>query len=507
MEQTNLINSTIRQKFDSVQSTISTEIQAENTISKILCSKATSQINSFEALNGELRFSGSVCFSVTYVNDIGEFFTITNHENFTSKLENENITVNTVPIFCAEVLELKVNSSQDEVRLTAIIETNIDALITESLNYYVNTNDNIITNSNFVNYSTLSSSGKISFNFEENFESKEKINKVLFKNAGVKILDYSLGTDYFTVEGIVCVNFGVEVGDENKEIYQYTKSYKFKEELEKEGINKEGYLILTSFVDNCEIGVNLSENEENNVVNFSVPIVVNYAQISPNTTEVIVDAYSLKNKLNLTIESFKVDGKNLVKTFEEKIDGQLIIEDDAPRIIKILGYCGENVTITNAFKDADNLIIEGLAQVNVIYLEESETESESLNSVIIEVPFSIENRVDDINLEDQVSACAMVKDVNAKCKKGKEIYIELELCIVVNSFNTQEEMALTSVQEGEVLTPKEACLQIYFARKGNTLWDISKGLLTRPEQILDQNPNLNLPLENDEKIVLFKNNK
>ena len=54
MEQTNLINSTYRRNVESVQNTVSTELQAENNIAKILCTKATSLIDSYEALNGEL---------------------------------------------------------------------------------------------------------------------------------------------------------------------------------------------------------------------------------------------------------------------------------------------------------------------------------------------------------------------------------------------------------------------------------------------------------------------
>jgi len=503
MEQTNLINSTIRKKLESVQSTVSTDLQSDNNIAKILCSKASSYITNYEALNGELRFSGNVCFSVTYTNELGEFFTLTGSENFNAKLENANISVNTVPMFKSNVIELKVSSTSDEVKLAATVETDVVALITESVNYYVNNSEEIITNSNFVNYSTLDSSGKLNFNLEENFECKEKINKILFKNADVKILDYSLGTDYFTVEGIVTVNIGYETGEENFELNHYTNCYKFKEELEKEGLTKEGYLLLNGSISDCDIRAELSENEGKSVVNLVIPINVNYAHILPATSEVVIDAYSLKNKLNLNIESFKVDGKSLMKTFEEKIDGQLIIDEEAPRIIKPISYCGENVSITNIFKDGDNLILEGVASVNVIYLEEDE--NETLNSVIVEVPFSIENRVDDIDAEDDLSACAIIKDVDVKCKKGKEINIQLELCIKVNAFNSLEEMALTNVTLGEEFTPKEACLQIYFARKGSTLWDISKGLLSKPEQILDQNPNINLPLEADEKIVLFKN--
>lgn len=502
MEQTNLINSTFRKNLDAIQNNVNLEITPEQNVAKILCSKADSKITSYEALNGELRFNGEVCFSVSFVNEMGEFFTVYEKESFNAKLLNENISVNFVPMFKTDVIELKVNSSNNEIKLNSVVETFVSGIFTESVNYYVNNNENIITNSNFVNFNTLKLNDSLSFNFEESFNSKETVNKILFKNADVKILDYSLGTDYFTIEGLITVNIGMETGEENKKLCQYTNTYKFKEELEKEGITKEGYLILNSDVLNCEIGAEIESNEEENKINLSLPIGVNFAYLVPNTAEVVVDAYSLTNKLNLNIESFKIDGKNFVKHFNEKIDGQLVIDDEAPRIIKIIGYCGEGVTITNSFKDDDKLITEGIVSVNVIYL--SEEENEILNSVIIKVPFISENKCEEINSEDELITAAIINEIDVKCKKGKEINIDVDLCILVNAFNSIEEMALTSVTEGEELTPKEACLQIYFARKGNSLWDISKGLTCKPEQILEQNPNILLPLENDEKIVYFK---
>lgn len=506
MEQTNLINSTYRRNVESVQNTVSTELQAENNIAKILCTKATSLIDSYEALNGELKFNGSVCFTTTYVNETGEVFSLKNSETFSGKLENELINTSTVPMFNTNVIELKVTSTSDEVKPVATIETDISLILTDSLNNYISNTEDIVTNSNFVNFSSLINSGNLGFNFSESFESKDTVEKVLITTARAKILDYSLGTDYFTVEGVLFVNISyITNKDEQKEFKQFTKLYKFKEELEAENITKDGYLILTSNVNNCNITTEIVTSEDGTTVNFTIPVDVKYAYFKPTTNEVVVDAYSLKNKLNLNVESFKVDGKNVVKCFDEKIDGQMTIDDDAPRIIKFVAFCGENVSITNSFKENDNFVIEGVASVNVIYLEGDETER--LNSVIIEVPFSVENKFDEFTDGDEVVVNGMVKDVEVKCKKGKEINLDLDLTFVANAFNSMEEMALTNVQVGEPLTPKEACLQIYFARKGNTLWDISKGLVAKPEQILDQNPNINLPLEQDEKIVLFRGNE
>mgnify|MGYP003309418375 CR=1 FL=1 len=103
-----------------------------------------------------------------------------------------------------------------------------------------------------------------------------------------------------------------------------------------------------------------------------------------------------------------------------------------------------------------------------IYLEEDDIER--LNSVIVEVPFSVENRCEDINSEDELIVTSMLKDVDVKCKKGKEINIDMEICLLVNAFNTLEEMAINNIQEGDMFSPKEACLKIYFAK----LFDVER---------------------------------
>ena len=63
MEQ-NTINSTFRKNLGSVQNEVGVTISAENNIAKILCSKAKSVINNYEAINGEIKFNGNVCFNV-----------------------------------------------------------------------------------------------------------------------------------------------------------------------------------------------------------------------------------------------------------------------------------------------------------------------------------------------------------------------------------------------------------------------------------------------------------
>lgn len=501
MEQKNLLNSTYRKKIDVVQTSLNVELQTENNIAKVLCVTAKPQISSYEMLKGELKFSGDVCVSATFVDEMGEFYKINTTETFEGRLLNENLNVGDVPIFKVEVIEQKImNVTGDEIKVNLTLETMVDAFVTDQVNFYVNNDEDIITNSNMINFTELVLNDKLSFNFEDMIDVKDDINRIISTSADVVVTDYSLGTDYFTVEGLINVNVCYESGMEQKELNQTCKTFKFKEELEKEGLQKDGVLTLCANINECEIKADIVDSN----IQLQIPVSVWFYYLKTDCVEVVVDAFSLKNKLNLNVESFKIADKNIMRCFNEKIDGQLVIDDDKPRIMKIVGYCGNNLTITNSYFENNKLITEGMAQVNVVYMEEDETENGVLNSVIVEVPFSIENNCDDFNSEMSLTTTGYVTDISVRCKKGKEINIDLEVQLIVHGFSTCEEMALTDVTVQEMLTPKEACLQIYFARKGNTLWDISKGLQCKPEQILTQNPNLNLPLENDEKIVLFK---
>lgn len=500
MEQKNLLNSTYRKKLSTVQSSLNVELQSENNIAKVLCVNANPQVTNYEILKGELKFSGDVCVKVIYVNENGEFFKTETTETFQGRLLNDELNIGDVPVFKVEVIEQTItNVASDEVKVSLTLETMVDAFVTDQVNCYMNNDDDIITNSNMVHYMELVSHDKLSFNYEEMLDVKNDISRIISTDADIIVTNYFLGTDYFTVEGLINFNMCYESGEEQKELNQCCKTFKFKEELEKEGIQKDGLLNLYASVNDCEIKTEIKDGS----VQLQLPINVCYYYLKSDCTEVVVDAFSLKNKLNLSIESFKVSDKNIMKCFSEKIDGQLVIDDDKPRIIKVVGYCGDNINITNSYVDNNKVITEGMAQVNVVYLEEDETETGVLNSVIVEVPFSIENNCDEFNSEMDLTTRGYITDISAKSKKGKEINIDLEIQLIVDGFSTCEEMALTDATVGEALTPKEACLQIYFARKGNTLWDISKGLQCRPEQILNQNPNLNLPLDSDEKIVLF----
>ena len=53
------------------------------------------------------------------------------------------------------------------------------------------------------------------------------------------------------------------------------------------------------------------------------------------------------------------------------------------------------------------------------------------------------------------------------------------------------------------LEPKDSAIEVYFAKSGERVWDIAKGLKVSSEMICNQNPDITDPLEKDQNIAIY----
>ena len=106
---------------------------------------------------------------------------------------------------------------------------------------------------------------------------------------------------------------------------------------------------------------------------------------------------------------------------EGKIDGSLTIEDDKPRIDKLLFVGGNSLCVSNSYLKDGEVVIEGIAKTNVVYLNDEEN---SLNSVQIEVPFVISDKFSQDNADGILVVDAILCDVDVVAKKGRELLFD-----------------------------------------------------------------------------------
>ena len=87
-----------------------------------------------------------------------------------------------------------------------------------------------------------------------------------------------------------------------------------------------------------------------------------------------------------------------------------------------------------------------------------------------------------------------------------EIEVSAELNVYVDMYTTNVKCVVTEVIVGDEKNNDECPLYIYVVKPGQTVWDIAKDMNVSQELIMEQNPDIALPLKSGDKLVIYKPN-
>ena len=510
--ETDKIASAYRKTFDETQWNVETTLQSdEGNIQKVLVGTSKAYVDEVEMLNAEARYSGAVVFELLFVNDEGANHVLSETVSFNGKIQNDLINPLMKPVYNVEIIDTKVEKiGDDSVKMTATVGLKLDALQTDEIEVLKPNSENIQFNKEMITLNKVVSSGTSAFEIAEEYNTKSNVQKVLLKNAQLEIKNVEAGTGYFTVEGNMFLNTVLEVlEDDTKALKNFMETIPFKEEIEDEKIERGDEVVAFAFVKpddlfveiQAENDVDESTNKATSTLKVLAKVNVKYAAQRQYETEIATDAFSMTNKTNMISESFVCANKYASDMLDLTIDGQTVIGDDEPRIAKICAATNEHILVANSSVNGGELTIEGVAYATVVYLTDDDVPE--YNSVDLEIPFS--NRFDvSENINGNLFVVPCIKDIEAKAKKGKEINVSLDVCFLVYSYSTDNQIALKGMELGEAYPRREYALEMFVAPKGSTLWNVSKQMLASEDMIMKQNPDLTFPLDSAKTIVCFR---
>lgn len=506
--ETDKITSSYRQDMGSVQRTVDVVLQKEdeNSILKILSSTASAYLDDIEMLNGEAHYVGGVVFNCLYVDSQGKNHVLSDKVDINDKFENAVLNPLMKPICKIEVVEITTEIlDEDRVKLTASIEITFDVIKTDEIDQIRSNDSSIQVLKEPIKQYSVVASGNKTFNLNETYDTKYKIEKVLFTTAHTVLKNVTSGTGYFTVEGDVFVNSLVEVAtDEGTELKNFMQTLPFKEELEDEMVQKDDITYAFAYTRPQDITVEIAGNEQsetNNSVSLNLTVTVKYVTLRMTDQEIYTDVFSTTNKTNLVTDSFVLTKSTKRDNFKATIEGQTTITEDEPRIAKICAVTGEHITIANTGVVEGELTIEGIIYASVVYLTDDDIPAK--NSVELEIPFSNKFDATDLNSEG-LFITAHIVDIEVKARKGKEINATVDVVFSVDSYQTENQVCVKEIELTEELLPRDYSLAIYIAPKGSSLWEVCKHLLVDEEELMSQNPDVVFPLESPQSIVYFK---
>lgn len=273
----------------------------------------------------------------------------------------------------------------------------------------------------------------------------------------------------------------------------------FKFEIEAKGSEMLNTAASQAAINNLEVSVSVDEekNESTFKVNANIKIsgtVYNFGEMA-----VATDVFCETNEVIPVISGLNMNNFEGTVVASEKIEGSVDLAENMSDIINILCCSGTRVNIVSTKSLEKKLNIEGVINTNVLYMDRDGKK----NSAQAEIPFvmNVENEI--IKKDCIAKVKAMICDIYSKSKKGNdiEIYATVKICADIYF-----DCAVMAVTEVEMASEKleENTISIYFAQENEDIWDVAKQLNCSEAIIMKQNPDLVVPFNGGEQIVVYR---
>ncbi len=469
------------------------------TCSKILTVSAFASVANSEVLNGSINYSGNIDVRLVYMTEEGEIGTVASTCPFTSRFEGDYITNGQKAIISVKVIDATVEGvSSDNIRINVNVEQSGVLISNVEVHSIASHDPDVCCKTEDINVIRFVGENSENITVNSEFSVREPIKRLILTESQALVKGVESGVNFVSVSGEVVTRLlYLTENDKFETGYVYDT---FKEEVELEGATRDSQVEGYAFVKCDGVKTEIEEGEKGVKIKVEVPLLLAVKAYEEATVTVIKDLYSTANEIKVNTESFDMTVVCPMEEVEGKIDGSLTLDDEKPRVDKIMFVGGNNVVISNSYINDGEINIEGIASTTVVYLND---ETNTLNSVQIDVPFVITDKFNHDNIEGILNVDAIVCDVDVVVKKGREFYYDAKIKASVNYCHPVVSGVISEASMLEAYPEKDYGMELLFARAGQEAWDIAKEAKIKEEMLILQNPEVVFPLEEDKNLILF----
>lgn len=484
--------------LDKKQFEVECGIDSGSAVKKVLTISCEPIVEGNEVVNGGITYSGFVDLRVIFENEEGEIDKASAICPFSSKFENEELCVGQVAEVKVKVVDFEVESvNGGDIRLLVTLEEGGFVFGNKEIRSISTDDENVCAREEDIKVIKYLSSASETFTLQSEINLRDKVKNLLASESNVCVKTVEGGTNFVTVSGQIISR--VLYLSENEKFECGYVNDTFKEEIELDGVSRDSMVEGSTFVDMHKTQVEIVEDDKGCKIIISPVVTIMVHACIEEEVRVIKDLYCTKNELSISTQSFSNSIPCQTEVVEGKIEGSLSLDEDTPRVDKILFNGGNSIAITNAIVRDEHITIEGVARTTVVYLND---EANSLHSVQLDFPFSIEDKTNFAD-SDLITATIVMSDVDVVVKKGRDLFFDAKVKATINGCKNAVSGVISEVSEGEEYPEKDFAMEVVFAKTGEEAWDIAKRVKVKESQIISQNENVIFPLAEDTSLVLF----
>ncbi len=344
----------------------------------------------------------------------------------------------------------------------------------------------------------------ISENFETNLELEfpNSFAKLLCAESFSVVNSVQTSKDMAIIAGTIFTTVFYLTSDEVPRLKSKTYANDFSQDFLSSGTEEGMQGFAKSFVCKTNVDVDDEQNKEKGLISVSVKQKANIILTKEVKFEAVADAFCVRKEMQMDFSSFQTQGMASCKVFNDKIDGNFVLQDPDARIDKILLSAPTFATVSKVQIADNDVVLKGNAFVDLVFLLDDD--AHTLKTEQVNIPFEISTRCDDDLKDCNVFATIHQKDVDARIKKSKEIDINIDVVVQLCVEQSKNCAIMSNLTVGEDRKQSQPNMGIYVVNDLSDLWETSKKLLINPQILTEQNPELTFPITKPTQIVVYR---
>lgn len=456
-------------------------------VESVIASEARVVLTGAEVSDGEVRYYGKTYFLIVYEDSEKRICRAEKGIEFSARVENDGCYPALTARAALSVENLSTRREGASVYATALIGADISLYGEKSFDYLaggdliVKREDTPLLSARLVGGTTET---------EDEFET-EFIGDILLHSETVSGADVTLSAGTLRAEGEVNLCILALKGDGTLVSFERLVPFNFEIPCEEAFPGRNAELRV------CVLDVSLKADadEEKQKCRIAAEFTLGaegcvYEEV---TVPVVTDAFSLTHDVSLTYNEVETAGAGQAHSFTERVSGKAALSSTVDFSDTLLAVTLQRAE-ANLTRTEDGMRVEGVALATLIVKGADGT----VRGMEMSLPFSV--AADTENADVDVLVCSM----NARQRQEGEIDAEATLKICFKEFRTLSAKFVGAAEEGAEVPASDCAVSVFIPAAGDGLWELSKSLKKSPEEVAANNPDLEFPVKEGQRVVIYR---
>lgn len=463
------------------------ECRFSGEVETVLSASATATLSGAEAGNGEVRYFGKAIFCIVYEDAEKRVCRAEKGVEFTAVCRDERIFPALTARAQIGVENVAVRREGASTFVTALLGADL-TLFGEKTFEYLSGGDLIVKRESVPVIVAHLCGGATEA--EDEFET-EFIGDILSHTENVNVTDVTVETGTLRAEGEI--NLGI-LAMKGEELTSFERLVPFNVEIPCEAASFGLYGEANVSVGGVALKAEADEARGKCKITAEFSLSAEGCVYEEASVDAVTDAFSKTNLVTLKFEEGESGGVGELMRLTERVSGRAALSSPVDFSDTL-----EAVTLqraeANLVRGEAGARIEGVAMATLLV----RGADGSRRGLEMSVPFSLP-----VDAEGDCKVKVYALGTSARQKQEGEIDAETTLKITVQSVRKAPYKVVSGAEEGEAIKERDCGLSVFIPRAGDGLWELSKRLLKSPEEVLQNNPDVEFPVKEGQRVIIYR---